>query len=193
MDYKTREIHSSEPSTNFVELSPSWEAASHSATEELPNILWNPKVHYRVDKSPPLWSLSWARPIQSIPPQPISLRSIFISYIHLRLGLPSGLFPSCFPTNILYAVLSHSCYMPCSCHPWHDHSNYTWRSVQVMKLPIMQLPVTSCQFILLRSMPRSYLEDSRRYKELRVRLWSVNQRATEAEESPLLRFVPGNV
>jgi hypothetical protein len=26
-------------------------------------------------------------------------------------------------------------------------------------------------------------------KQLRVQLWSVNQRATEAEESPLLRFV----
>jgi hypothetical protein len=43
------------------------------------------------------------------------------------------------------------------------------------------------------SMPRSYLEDKRRYKELRVQLWSVNQLATEAEESPLLRFVPENV
>jgi hypothetical protein len=32
--------------------------------------------------------------------------------IHLRLGLPSGLLPSGFPTNILY-----SCYMPCPSHP----------------------------------------------------------------------------
>jgi hypothetical protein len=30
---------------------------------------------------------------------------------HLRLGLHSGLFPSGFPTNILYAFLPHSCYM----------------------------------------------------------------------------------
>jgi hypothetical protein len=34
------------------------------------------------------------------------------------------------------------------------------------------------------SMPRSYLEDN----QLRVQLWSVNQRALEAEESPLLRY-----
>jgi hypothetical protein len=49
------------------------------------------------------WSLSWSRSNRSIPPHPISIRSIWILYTHLRLGLPSGLFPSGFPTNILYA------------------------------------------------------------------------------------------
>jgi hypothetical protein len=51
------------------------------------------------------WSRSWARSIQSIPSYPISLRSILILSNHLRLGLPSRLFPSGFPTNILYAFL----------------------------------------------------------------------------------------
>jgi hypothetical protein len=49
--------------------------------------------------------LSLARPIQSTSPHPTSQRSILILSTHLRLGLPSGLFPSGFPTNNLYAFL----------------------------------------------------------------------------------------
>ena len=47
-------------------------------------------------------SLSWASPIQSIYPHPTSWRSILILSTHLRLGLPSGLFRSGFPTKTLY-------------------------------------------------------------------------------------------
>ena len=46
-------------------------------------------------------SLSWASPIQSIYPHPTSWRSILILSTHLRLGLPSGLFPSGFPIRPL--------------------------------------------------------------------------------------------
>ena len=51
-------------------------------------------------------SLSWASPIQSIYPHPTSWRSILILSIHLHLGLPSGIFPSGFPTKTLYTPLS---------------------------------------------------------------------------------------
>ena len=46
-------------------------------------------------------SLSWASPIQSIYPHPTACISILILFTHLRLGLPSGLFPSGFPTKTL--------------------------------------------------------------------------------------------
>ena len=50
-------------------------------------------------------SLSWASSIQSMPSHPTSWRSIIILSFHLRLGLPSGLFPAWFPTKILYTPL----------------------------------------------------------------------------------------
>ena len=46
-------------------------------------------------------SLSRANSIQSIPAHPTSWRFIFM-LSHLRLGLPSGLFPSGFPTKTMY-------------------------------------------------------------------------------------------
>jgi hypothetical protein len=127
-----------------MELSPSWETASCAATQELLNILWNPKVLYRVHKSPPLV------PIQSqINPVLATPSYLWILSTHLCLGL-SGLFhPGC-PTNILYAFLlsSQSCYMPHPSHPpWLDHFNYTWRRVQVMTLLTVQCSATFCHFI----------------------------------------------
>ena len=50
-------------------------------------------------------SLCWASSIQSIPPHPTSWRSILILSSHLRLGLPSGLLHSGFPTTTLYTPL----------------------------------------------------------------------------------------
>jgi hypothetical protein len=54
------------------------------------------------------------------------------------------------PISYMHSSSPHSCYMPCPSPPWFDHSNYTWRRVQVMKL-IMQFSPTSYHFISLRS------------------------------------------
>jgi len=71
-------------------------------------------------------SLSWASPIQSTYPHPTSWRSILILSTHLRLGLPSGLLPSGFPTKTLYTpLLTHTRHMPSPSHSsrfYHPHN-----------------------------------------------------------------------
>ena len=60
-------------------------------------------------------SLSWASPIQSTYPHS-TWRSILILYTHLRLGLSNCLFPSGFPTKILYTSLSSPIRATCPAH-----------------------------------------------------------------------------
>ena len=67
-----------------------WEANWFAASQEIPRILWNPKVHYRTHKRPP-----------SVPvldqPNPVHIPTSHLLEIHpniihpLRLGLPSGI------------------------------------------------------------------------------------------------------
>jgi hypothetical protein len=85
-----------------MEQSP-WETNRFKASQEIPRNLWNPKAHYHVHNC--LLSQSWARLIQSMPPLPTSWRTILIQSSHLCLGIPSGLFPSGFPTKILHTPL----------------------------------------------------------------------------------------
>jgi hypothetical protein len=76
--------------TNSMEHS--WEANSHSVGQEILRLLWNPKAHYRVHKSPSLDPvLGQIYPVHTFTPPPISLRSFLILASHLRLGLPSSL------------------------------------------------------------------------------------------------------
>jgi hypothetical protein len=63
------------------ELSPSKEAANCAATQELPSILRNPKIHYRVHKSPPLVPiLSQVDPVRTI--------SSYLSKINFNIAHP---------------------------------------------------------------------------------------------------------
>jgi hypothetical protein len=90
--------------TNSMDLSPSWEAATRSATLEFSQILWNPKVHRHIHKSPPL--VPTLRQMNRVHTSSSCLSKINLNIIpHLYLGLPSGRFPSGVPTKYCIIVL----------------------------------------------------------------------------------------
>jgi len=61
-------------------------------------------------------SLSWPSSIQSIIPHPTSWRPILILSSNLRLGLPSGLLSSSFPTKTLYTPVPFPIRATCPAH-----------------------------------------------------------------------------
>ena len=92
--------------------SPSSEANWFAASQEIPRISRNPKVHYRTHKRPsPVSILGQPNPVHYS--HPTSWRSILILPTHLRLDLPSGLLPSGFPSRTL---------TPPSPHPYAPHA-----------------------------------------------------------------------
>jgi len=101
--------------TYAMEQSPSKEANMFSASQEIPRILWNPEgslPHSQVPATCP-----YHEPARSSPyPTSHWLRSILILSANLRLGLPSGLFPSGFLTRILYTPLPHTRFKPRPSH-----------------------------------------------------------------------------
>ena len=142
--------------------SPSCEANWFSTSQEIPRILWNPKVHYRIHKCPPpVPILSQLNPVHT-PPHPTSWKSILILTSHLRLVLQSGLLPSDFPTKTLYTPLLslHTRYMP---HPSHSsrfyHPHNTGRAVQNKILTIKRKQINY----------RNY--ENAKYLTVKILLW----------------------
>ena len=109
-----------------MEHSRSCEANRSSASQEIPCILWNPKLHYHIHKRPPHLSLSWANLIQSM------LLSHFLRIEFNIFFLSTPRSSKCFlsvrcthqiPVSVASPV-SHTCHMPCPSHSsWFGHPN----------------------------------------------------------------------
>ena len=94
--------------------SPSWEINSFVASQEIPRISQNPNVRYRTQKRPPTDSiLSQPNPVR-IPTS--YLQQIPPNIIHPSTPRSSSLFPSGFPTNNLYTLLSSPTSATCPVH-----------------------------------------------------------------------------
>ena len=98
-----------------MEQSPFWEANRFAASQEIPSFYGTRKPegslrHSQVPVTCPHPEPAWSSPYLHIPN---SWRSIFILPFHLGLALPSGLFPSGFPTKILYTSLLSPIHATC--------------------------------------------------------------------------------
>jgi hypothetical protein len=83
-------------------------------SRETPSKMWNSEVYYVTHE---LSTYPCREPDQSSQyPHPVSPSSVLIVSAHLLLGHPSGVFPSGFATNNLYAFLVSTTRVTCLAH-----------------------------------------------------------------------------
>jgi hypothetical protein len=133
--------------SNFMELSPSWEAAGHADTQEFPNVLWNGRF-ITVFTGALHWSLSWARWIQSILPHPIFVRSTLILSPHM-IQITKQL-----DSHLLTGNETRGSYS-CLAQYWRLRAAVLTIAASVQTTPILSLSLSSvlplCPVIILRT------------------------------------------
>ena len=132
--------------------SPSWEANWFVASQEIPRILWNQMVHYRIHKCPPHVSIVCQL-------DPVHTPTSHFLEIHLNIILPSTpgspkwSLTSSFPIKtVCTPLLSPTHYMPLPPHySVFDHPNNIGWGIHIIKLLVMQSPSFPCYLVPPRS------------------------------------------
>jgi len=102
---------------NSMQQNPSWEANSHSSSQDIPRLLWNPRVHYCAHKNLPMVPILRQK-------NPVHIFPSYFPKIHSNI-FPSTLRSSdlCLPFRfsnqnfICTSHISHACYVPRPSHP----------------------------------------------------------------------------
>jgi hypothetical protein len=130
-----------------MEQSPSWEANRFQLVKTFPAFYGTGRFIAAFTSARHL-SLSWTSLVQSIPPHPTVWRSILILFSYLRLGLPSGLFPSGFPTKTQYMPLLFPIRAACPAHlilldfMTRTYIRWEYRSLNSSLCSFLHYPVT---------------------------------------------------
>jgi len=134
-----------------MDQSPTWEATSHSASQEIYSLLWNQKFHYRGHKSTLLVPiLSQITPVITLLSYFPKIHSTITFLCTPRSCKWSFLFRFSKQNIVCMYLRFHACYMPRQSHPpWYDHPNNTWWNMQVLMPLIMQSVPASRHFLLL--------------------------------------------
>ena len=139
-----------------MEQNPSWEANRFAVSQEIPRILWNPKVHYRIHKCPPFVPI--LSQLNSFPTPTSHFLRFYLNIIHPSTPVSpqwsiSVRFPHQKPVHS--SPLPHTRYMPRPSHSsrFYHPENIGW-GVQTIKLLIMYFSPLTCYLIPLQ--PKYY-------------------------------------